>query len=100
MDLRYGGFHRLSNIREFLFPLEAPGADPKMVSVLADISLFAKYHLTVQHGPLLCLQKLSAELQSSNIEAIQRDCCLTDDDVRDFAESHVPRVHPKKRAAK
>lgn len=100
MDLRYDGFHQLSNIRMFLFRLEAPGADPKMVSVLADISLFAKYHLTVQHGPLLCLQKLSVELQSNNIEAIHRDFCLTDDDVRDFAESHAPRVYPKKRVAK
>lgn len=99
MDLHYAGVHQLSNIREFLYRLEAPGADPKMISVLADISLFAKHHLTVQHGPLLCLEKLSAELQSNNIEAIQ-DFCLTDDDVRHFAESHAPTGIPKKWAAK
>jgi hypothetical protein len=95
MDFRYDGFHQLSNIREFIFRLEERGADPKMISVLADMSLFAKYHLAVQDGPLLCLRKLSAELPTT-----PDVFCLTDDDIRNFAETHVSRVHHKKRITK
>ena len=63
MQLRYMGFDQAKNIREYKFDGVAAGETTHFV-VSADLALFFRYHVGLQEGPVLCLKKLSADLEA------------------------------------
>ncbi len=80
MELHYNGFTQLDNVREFIFHGVSPGEETKIILVAADLSLFAKHHVALQEGPLLCQRKLSSELPtlSSAQSVLPRELCEND----------------------
>jgi len=82
MQIKYNGFTQLDNVREFIFHCVSPRQENKIIVVTADLSLFRKYHLGLQEGPLLCLRKLICECdalssveQLSHRELSEADLC-------------------------
>lgn len=65
MQLRYMGFDQTKNIREYRFDGTAAGEATKHFVISVDVALFAKHCIGVQEGPALCLQKLGADLETS-----------------------------------
>lgn len=61
MQFHYNGFTQLDEIREFIFHGVCLGQERKIILVTADLSIFRKYNVGLQEGPLLCLRKLSLE---------------------------------------
>jgi len=64
MQLRYMGFDQAKNIREYKFDGVAADETTKHFVVSADLALFFRYHVGLQEGPVLCLKKLSADLEA------------------------------------
>ena len=64
MQLRYMGFDQTKNIREYRFDGTAAGETTTHFVVSADLALFVRYHVGLQEGPALCLQKLAADLEA------------------------------------
>ena len=86
MQIQYNGFTQLNNVREFNFQFVSPGQENRTILVTADLSLFSKYHLGLQEGPLLCLRKLSCECYAlASVEQRLSHCELSDADVCSFA---------------
>ena len=109
--LRYDGFEQTSgNVRRFSFHCEPAREDCSTIWVDADLSHFAKYHVSVQNGPELCVKKVFAEAATGLPEVhhahVQLE--LLEADVRDFSEAciqergrrkpkagrHPAKVHP------
>ena len=86
MQIQYNGFTQLNNVREFIFHCVSPGQENRIILVTADLSLFSKYHLGLQEGPLLCLRKLSCERDAlTSVEQRLSHRELSDADVCSFA---------------
>jgi hypothetical protein len=86
MQFHYNGFTQLDEIREFIFHGACLGQERKIILVTADLSIFRKYNVGLQEGPLLCLRKLSLEsatLVSNSQSLLQRKLC--EDDICAFA---------------
>ena len=95
MDLRYDGFTQSDDVREFIFRDVGSGKEAKTIFVTVLLPLFRKYHIGLQEGPLLCLQKLSpesADLASTPQSVLRRELC--EDEIRAFA---VDRQHPSEK---
>ena len=81
MQFQYNGFIQLDEVREFIFHGVCSGQATKIILVTADLSIFRKYHVGLQEGPLLCLRKLSLEsatLASNSQSLLQRKLCEED----------------------
>jgi len=63
MELRYMGFRHVNNTREYIFHGVEFGAETKVLVVAAELELFRNCHVRLQDGPVLCLRKLTAELE-------------------------------------
>lgn len=90
--LRYDGFEQASgNVRRFSFHWEPAREDCSAIWVDADLSHFAKYHVSVQNGPELCVKKVFAEAATGLPEVhhahVQLE--LLEADVRDFSEGCI-----------
>ena len=62
--LRYMGFDQRGSIRAYRYQRITPGETTQMFTVDTDLTLFQKYQVAIQEGPVLCLRLLSAELAS------------------------------------
>lgn len=90
--LRYDGFEQTSgNVRRFSFHWEPAREDCSGIWVDVDLSHFAKYHVSVQNGPELCVKKVFAEAATGLNEVhhahVQME--LLEADVRDFSERRI-----------
>jgi hypothetical protein len=63
-QLRYMGFNQAKNIREYKFDGVSQDETTTHFVVNADLALFFRYHVALQEGPVLCLKKLSADLEA------------------------------------
>ena len=62
MEIRYVGFDQSQNSRVYRFDVRTDGRLTKQVSVTADIAVFRDHSVGIQEGPLLCGNKLTADL--------------------------------------
>ena len=81
MELRYMGFHQLQNTRVYEFDGKPNGDSNARFAVTVDMALFLKHHVGIQEGPVLCAQKLTADLEA-NQQGIHE---LTNDDLLTYA---------------
>jgi len=65
LDLRYMGFDQAKNVRQYNFTAVAGGRSTRRFVVTADVALFLKHGVAMQEGPVLCLRKLLADLETS-----------------------------------
>lgn len=63
MEVRYLGFDQRQNSRAYRFEVRIDGRLSKQVSVTADLAVFRNYSVGIQEGPLLCGNKLTADLE-------------------------------------
>ena len=97
--VRYLGFVQTGNTREYKFENTAPGEEASTVVIDVDLPLFAKHHVGIQDGPVLCLHFLTA----SDWPPVRRS--LNDRDMlahlalrpapRKFSPGHKGRRPPK-----
>ena len=99
--LRYDGFEQTSgNVRRFSFHWARE--DRSAISVDADLSHFAKYHVGVQDGPALCVRKVLAET-ATGATGVHHDAHvhleLLEADIRDFSEACLQEIARRKSKA-
>jgi len=90
--LRYAGFEQTSgNVRRFSFHWEPAREDCGAIWVDVDLSHFAKYHVSVQNGPELCVKKVFAEVATglNEVHRAHVQLELLEADVRDFSEGRI-----------
>jgi|SRR5271169_6044979 len=96
-QLRYMGFNQAKNIRVYKFDGVAEDETPTHFVVNADLALFFRYHVALQEGPVLCLKKLSADLEM--LRHLPHE--LTDGDLADHvsaqAAAAAKRITKRKR---
>lgn len=84
------------------FTGEPAREDCSAVWVDADLSHFAKYHVSVQNGPELCVNKVFAEAATGRTEVhhahVQLE--LLEADVRDFSEASIQERGRRKSKAR
>src|SRR5262249_41134562 len=73
------GFDQANSVRTFQFERTCVGEAAELFSVSTDLALFAKYHVTLQEGPALCLRLLMLESSSAGDPVFER--ALTEDDI-------------------
>ena len=97
MELRYMGFDQHDNTRAYKFDGVENGHLIVQLVVTADLTLFVKYHVSIQEGPDLCARKLTADLAGIG----PHDHQLTNEDLVAFAtaraaaEAHKAEVRRK-----
>jgi hypothetical protein len=104
MQIQYNGFTHLNNVREFIFHCVSPGQENKIILVTADLSLFSKYHVRLQEGPLLCLRKLTCEsVALASVEQSLSHRELSEDDVccfvADLEYQRKTKTHKRARSS-
>lgn len=80
--LRYMGFEQMADLRAYIFQRSSGGEEATTVIVTTDLALFAKHHVRIQDGPVLCLHLLMADLDAAGSALrppLQRS--LTDQDM-------------------
>ena len=82
MEIRYLGFDQRQNSRAYRFDVRSDGRLMKDVSVTADIAVFRNHSVGIQEGPLLCGNKLAADLE----RGWEGEHELTSADVRAYAD--------------
>ena len=78
MELRYLGFSHSQGKRTYRFDCIAKGDITRRFAVTADLALFLKHHVGIQEGPMLCAQKLTADLngcREGSHELTESDLC-------------------------
>jgi len=102
VQLRYLGFDQTESTRAYKFQRFAPGEEPTMFLMTADLALFRKHRVGIQEGPGLCLRALAAELAGvgSTLPPLPR--ALTDQDMLAYLASrpappkrHRPKAPPR-----
>jgi hypothetical protein len=91
-ELRYDGFEQTSrNVRRFSFHWDPAREDCSAISVDADLTHFAKYHVGVQEGPALCVRKVLAEATTGATGAHHAHVHLEllEADIRDYSEAFI-----------
>ena len=83
MEIRYLGFDQRQNSRVYRFDVRTDGRLMKEISISADISIFRNHSVGIQEGPVLCGNKLSADLE----RGWEGEHELTAADVRAFADT-------------
>jgi hypothetical protein len=85
MEVRFMGFDQQQNARVYRFEVLEKGQTPRRFTVTADLSLFLTHRVGIQEGPVLCANKLSADLEK-NLEGAHE---LTGDDLRSHAAART-----------
>jgi hypothetical protein len=85
VKLRYMGFDQAKNIREYQFDGIANGQATQHFVITADLALFGTYHVAIQEGPALSMQKLSADLETP----LQHSHELTGDDMQTYVTARA-----------
>jgi cold shock CspA family protein len=83
LRLRYMGFGQNGGAREYRFDQVSVGGDAIHLVVNIPMSLFTKYHMSIQDGPALCLRVLHSDREFQPVQS------LTDADVLAYVESKV-----------
>ena len=83
MEIRYLGFDQRQNFRVYRFDVRVDARLTKEVSIFADISIFRDHRIGIQEGPILCGNKLTADLE----RGWEGEHELTAADVQAFADS-------------
>jgi hypothetical protein len=63
VEIRYLGFGQRLNSRVYWFDVRTDGRLTKKVSVTADMGAFRDHRVGIQEGPLLSVNKLTADLE-------------------------------------
>jgi hypothetical protein len=96
---RYVGFDQSNAIRTFRFERAYLGEAPELFTVSTDLALLAKYHVTLQEGPALCLRILTVGLDVAGGAPLQR--ALTEQDLLTHVASRPgPGARHQKRPAR
>jgi len=85
LEIRYLGFEQNQNSRVFRFEIRTDGRLTKQASVSADMAVFRNHGIGIQEGPLLCGNKLTADLE----RGWDGEHELTAVDVRSYADSRA-----------
>lgn len=85
MEIRYLGFDQTQNSRVYRFDVRMDGHLTKQVSVTADIAVFRNHRIGIQEGPILCGNKLTADLE----RGWDGEHELTATDVRAYADARI-----------
>ena len=96
MELRYLGFEQMQNARAFRFDIMQKGEETQHTVVTADMSLFLRYRIAIQEGPVLCFTKLTADLKQQP----GGDHVLTDIDLRAFRDNRSAEAERRMQARK
>jgi hypothetical protein len=83
VEVRYLGFDQRQNSRVYRFDVRTNGRLTKQVSITADMAVFRNYRVGIQDGPLLCGNKLAADLE----RGWEGEHELTADDVCAYADT-------------
>ena len=83
MEIRYLGFDQRQNSRVYRFDVRSDGRQTKEVSVTADIAVFRHHSVGIQEGPILCGNKLTADLE----RGWEGEHELTADDIRAYTDA-------------
>ncbi len=81
--LQYMGFRQVNSVREYIFHSVEFGQETKVYVVFTELAMFPKHHMGMQEGPMLCLRKLSAELEEA-AGATARRRAVTDADMSQY----------------
>lgn len=82
MEIRYLGFDQRQNSRVYRFDVRIEGRPTKEISISADIAIFRDRGVGIQEGPILCGNKLTADLE----RGWEGEHELTAADVQAFAD--------------
>ncbi len=93
-DLRYAGFHHTAGVRVYHFNLLTIGQTVDH-AVTLDLNLLVKHHIGVQEVPVLCANKLTADLKSDPGSLVHQ---LDDNDLRQFAAARAAALERKSAA--
>jgi hypothetical protein len=94
---RYMGFEQANAIRTYRFERTFVGEAAELFTVTTDLAMLAKYHVTIQEGPALCLRVLTVGIQVAG--ATQFKHALTEQDLVTHVESRTgPGGRHSKRA--
>jgi hypothetical protein len=63
VEIRYLGFDQRQNSRVYRFGVRSNGHPTREVSITADIAVFRNHSVSMQEGPLLSGNKLTADLE-------------------------------------
>ena len=85
MEIRYIGFDQRQNSRVYRFDVRINGRLTKEVSISADLSIFRDHNVGIQEGPILCGNKLTADLE----RGFEGEHELTAADVQAFSDSRA-----------
>jgi hypothetical protein len=83
VEIRYLGFDQRQNCRVYRFDVRTDGSLTKQVAVTADIAVFRNHSVGIQEGPVLCGNKLTADLN----RGWEGEHELTAADVRAYADA-------------
>jgi hypothetical protein len=83
VEIRYVGFEQKLNSRVYRFDVRADGSLVRHVSVIADMAVFRNHSVGIQEGPILCGNKLAADLE----RGWEGEHELTAADLRAFADA-------------
>jgi hypothetical protein len=81
MEFRYMGFDQRDNARAYRFDGVEKGGPTRQYVVTADMGLFLAHRVSIQEGPMLCANKLAADMKI-NAEGVHE---LTGEDLRAHA---------------
>jgi len=100
--IRYMGFDQTMGIRTYRFERGSIGEQTEKFAVTTDTALFAKHHVGIQEGPILCLHLLTVRLADPANEtiALQLPFSLTEEHLLTYlASKRVPGTRPHHKRA-
>jgi hypothetical protein len=66
VELRYIGFDQAQNTRVYRFDCRAEDKSTMRFAVSVDMVLFLRHDVSIQEGPSLCAQKLTADFEAQH----------------------------------
>ncbi len=92
MDVRYLGFDQRASARAYRFDVIEKGEPTRSFIVTAEMALFRTHSVAIQEGPVLCANKLLADLERVPSDAEKPPVAaheLTGDDLRAYSAARI-----------